>query len=196
MAGMQKRVCTWAGFTGAPGYTTFYFKGDTLQSEAQLTNLFAAVAGNLPPSITITIPNTGELVDPSTGEVTGTWTVGTQAVVTGTGTTALVPTSGPQVRWTTGQFRRGHQVRGRTYFIPINAAAFATNGVIAATLVSGIQTAANNLINGSSGMFGVWHRPLKDYSVKPPILKDPGEWIPVTTATALAKPASLTSRRD
>lgn len=196
MASMQKIVVQWNGFTGAPGYSSLFFKGDTLQSPNLVTNFFSAYGPYIPSTVHMVVPNNGELVDPSNGQVTGTWTLSSGTDIAGTGTGAISPTEGPQVRWETGQFRNGKHIRGRTYFVPMGAANFATGGILNATMCNVLQQAADTLRTSSGGMLGVWHRPKFDHTQKPPVLVRPGEWIPTTSSVVPTKSVSLRSRRD
>lgn len=196
MVTMQKAVAIWSGFTGAPGYSTLWFQGSSIIDPSVIFGLFNAYAPYIPTTVSIAVQNTGELVEPTDGKVMGTWASGTIQTVTGTGTSALSPTAGLQVRIETGAFRRGKHIRGRVFFIPMGSANFATGGVLNAAMVSAMQTAANNLRSASGAQWGVFHRPVYDRTVKPPVLKTPGEFIASQSVFVPSKVCSLTSRRD
>lgn len=197
MVAMQKMTATWTGFTGAPGTTTVFWNGGTLVNPSQLKTFFDAYAAYIPNTVSILVNASGQYVESTTGLVTGTWSMSGPAPTIGTATGGVLLTAqGAQVRLETGQFRRGKHIRGRFYLIPCYSSILQSTGVISTTAKSALDAALQTMNSNTGGMFGMWHRPLKDYSVKPPLLKEPGEWISVPSATVNTKVAVLTSRRD
>lgn len=197
MTTMQKMTATWTGFTGAPGTTTIYFQGASIVGPGVLKTFFDAWAPFIPNTVSVQVNATGELVEPTTGQVTGTWSVAPVAAVVGSAVGGvLVVTQGVQMRLETGSFRRGKHIRGRFFCIPSSSAVLASNGTVASNAISALTAAGNSLVTGSNAQLGVFHRPLKDYSVKPPVIKEQGEFIPASTCTPLSKVAVLRSRRD
>jgi hypothetical protein len=194
---MQKMTATWTGWSGAPGTTSIYFQGAAIVNPSVLKAFFDAVAPYTPTTVTIQVNNSGELVDPPSGKVTGSWSTSSVASTAGTATAqAMTPSSGIQVRIETGTFRDGKHIRGRFYLIPGATGSYTNTGQITGTVTSAIQTAANTLVSASGSQIGVYHRALYDTSVKPPVLKRSGEFIVAQSLLVLGKPASLTSRRD
>lgn len=197
MVTMQKMTATWTGFTGAPGTTSIFFQGSSIIDPSVLRTFFVAYAPYIPPTVTIQVNSTGELVEPTDGKVMGTWSGTAPAAVVGTGTgTSLLATEGAQVRIETGAFRRGKHIRGRFYLIPSATSILQSNGTIAGSAVTALQAAADTLRSQSAAQIGVFHRPVYDYTVKPPLLKTAGEFIGSTNLVVLSKTASLRSRRD
>lgn len=197
MVSMQKMTATWQGFTGAPGTSTFWMQGSSILDPGLIKTFFDAYAPYIPSTVTIQVNGTGELVDPLTGQVTGTWSGTTPAVTTGSaGAGVLQVSSGPQVRVETGAFRRGKHIRGRIFLVPVSSVALATNGLLSSTAQTALQTAATNLRSASGAQWGVFHRPVKDTSVSPPVVKEQGEFIASSSVVVLTKMASLRSRRD
>jgi len=197
MPSMQRVTATWTGFAGAPGTTTLWFQGSSIIAPTAIKPFFDAFAPYIPPAVSIQVNGNGELVDPLTGEVTGTWPGAAAGVTVGTGTAStLLLTEGPMMGLDTGAYRRGHQVRGRIFLIPCLAAAVSSTGAVAAPVITAMNTAATNLISVSGSQWGVFHRPLKDYSVKPPVIKESGEFIAAPFIGCHTKVGSIRSRRD
>jgi hypothetical protein len=197
---LQKLQIQWAAGTsqwvGGPGYTSVFCNASSIAQPGPLQTFVTAILSYVPSGITLTVPNNGELIDETNGHVTGTWTTGSSTTQTATGTGSMLLTTGPQVRLETGSFRRGKHIRGRLFLVPSHAGAIAGNGYLSATTANAVQAAADTLRTSWSGQWSVWHRPLYDYTVKPPVLKVPGEILPVTSVVCPTKPASLTSRRQ
>jgi hypothetical protein len=104
------------------------------------------------------IPGSGDVVDETTGLITGAWTAGTAATITATGGTgAYAAGTGAFVRWQTNGIVAGRRVRGRTFLCPIITTGFDSNGTIASTQLGTLQTAATAL--AAAGKNQVWHRP-------------------------------------
>lgn len=197
MPNIDKLVATWAGFSGSPGYTSFYFsaaQGPSMQPK--VVAFFQAIAPYITPNVTVTVPASGVTIDASTGQEVNAWSGGSSTLVTGTHTNlTFAPELGAMVRMETGQFRRGRRVRGRLFLVPISMGNFTAQGVLTTTAANAINAAATAL-NSLQGQWIVWHRPLKDYSVKPPTLKETGEALPITSTTCPLKSTYLSSRRD
>lgn len=196
MVSMQKMTATWTGFTGAPGTTSVFFQGSSIVNPQILKTFLDSWAGNIPAAVKIQVNGSGELVEPTDGKVVGTWTGVTPALITGTGTGSLNLSVGMQLRIETGAFRNGKHIRGRFYLIPSTGGTFDSIGAVTSTVVSTVQAAANTLLTASGSQIGVFHRPVYDRTVKPPVLTRPGEFIPAASLVALSKGAVLTSRRD
>ena len=196
MANMDKIVCTWTGqWTGQPGYTTFYTspsQGPALQPK--VVTFWQSMASFLPTGFTVNVPTSGVTINDLDGEPIGSWSGGAPGVIPGTGVSSYSAVSGMLIRWETGQYRRGHIVRGRTFIVPTVSASYATGGVIGATTVAAVTNAAMAL-RSTPGQLVVWHRPKFDDSV-PPIMLFSGEQIPVTTAACQPKVTYLRTRRD
>lgn len=196
MANIDKIVCAWTGFTGAPGYTALYFsaaQGPVMQPK--VVTFWQSVASFLPTGVQVNVPTTGATLDETNGQQVGVWSGGAPGAVPGTGGSSYSSVSGGLIRLDTGQFRRSRKVRGRVFIVPLYASAYATNGVIVQSVANSIKAAADAL-NSTNGQWVVWHRPLMDYTVKPPTLKVPGEHFAITSTTVPTKVTYLSSRRD
>ena len=155
---------------GLPYFSQHYFGGDT-GGEADAANaaivaFWTAAEDAFTSSLTWTVSTEAEFVDEVTGQVTG---VETTAGGTGIGDAAgqiLSPASQGLIRWRTGVFVGGKEIRGRT-FIPgptedINEIGVPSSGYFPVT-----NGAAAGLISGSSaaGNFGIWSRTHGQFAV-------------------------------
>ena len=195
---IAKIITNWTGLPGGPGFTIVYVNS-TAASPNPMQAFWAAVAGYLPSSITVTVPNSGPLIDETTGKQVNVWTNGTQVATVGTGTNTFAPQSGAQVKWTTGAWQNGRRVVGRMYVVPISTVHYGTGGVVSTTVANAINAAATTMISSYTGNLLVWTRPIyKKAPVEgdPPVLVRQGSIHAVSTATTPTKPATLTGRRD
>ena len=118
---MLRILTTWTAPQGAPYYTNMYFAG---LNQAQAEDAHSAVAGlwnnfqaDISTAYGCTVQGDVDVVTPATGQVTDQHTV---APVTFAGDDAGQPlpfTTQGLIRWSTGFWQSGRQVRGRT-FIP------------------------------------------------------------------------------
>lgn len=188
--------CVWTGFPGAPGISTFY----SIDAPLDLTRLhgfFQNITGLLPSVVTISIPNSGDIIDEVTGNLLGGWSGGSAATSTGTATNVYAGPAGAAVTWQTGAVVDAHRVRGRTYLVPLDAGAFDSNGTLTSTAVATLQGAAGSLLTGT--FFVVWHRPRAARAATgtlPALSAHPGSDVNITAATVADKVAILRSRRD
>lgn len=108
------------GYVGAPGYMNFY-TGSILVGDVStwITGLDAFIQGMR--SVTannVTISRSGDVeqFDPATGQTTGI-VGGAPLIVGGTwGTAQSPPGTALVLRWRTGQYINGREVRGRTFW--------------------------------------------------------------------------------
>ena len=149
---------SWQNWPGAPGVSTFY--GDaTLGMLDGISSFFDAIKGLLPLNLTITVPSTGDDVDPQTGEVVGSWSQApTTPVRTGSNVAVYAGSTGAVVHWRTGGVVGGRRVRGRTFLVPL-VGAYDSGGSLSSGAISTLQTAANGLVSTAGSAFSVWHRP-------------------------------------
>ena len=185
----------WQGFTGSPGYTTFNFgpgEPDPVDGDAMITAVdgFAAslstmlgTGGSLTvqPEVNWYNEATGELID-----VTAVSPAPGAHVSAAGGPWGPIPT-GAVISWKTAGINRAHKVYGRTYCVPLSAAAYQSDGTLTAAVVSGITGFAATLAGDADATLGVWSRPVAGVG---------GAWFPVTTWRVPDMAAVLRSRRD
>lgn len=191
------------GLRGLPGLTTFYFSVASSHSVA-VGAFFDAVKAFLPIGMTVDVPSSGDIIDDTTGTITGTWTGPTIAGITGTNVSGYAAPAGAAVTWRTGFVHNGHRVRGRSYIVPIGADNFAVDGTLIPVFVSNLTTYATSLIAATSLNMVIWSRPRAATSswthvqgrLHPAKVFLPGTHSQVLSATVTDAAAILTSRRD
>jgi len=118
-------------------------------------------AGVMPPSLTITIPATGETYDDATGELQEIWAAGTTAVIPGSASQPHFARGvGGRVVWNTQGLTNNRKVKGSTFIIPIAGSFYDTDGTLNAGTVSGIAAAAQAFVVATVTDFVVWTRPV------------------------------------
>lgn len=162
MATLNKIPCAWQGWPGAPGVTTFYTLGGSLDNDtASIRAFFNAMAAQLPSGLTIQVPGVGDTIDDGNGLINGGWNAtAAPAVVTGTGLSAYAGNAGAVVHWLTAAVIAGHRVRGRTFLVPLVSTAFDTQGSIATSVLTTLRGAATTMITNMAGTLRVFHRPV------------------------------------
>jgi hypothetical protein len=131
-----------------PGLSTFYCStaGDNLSAgvKAFFTGLASTIAGGT----TITIPNFGELIEDTTGDLAGSWSSSPAdgGTVTATGSGSFASGVGLRVVWNTSGIHAGRKVRGSTFVVPISSSAFEGAAFIVEAVRANVLTAANGLI--------------------------------------------------
>lgn len=183
MAEVNQYRCQWDGLRGMPGVSTFYSSGlDPTALQAKLVTFFTAIKQYIPNGMTITVPNSGSIVNVETGQNTGLWSAGTPTIIAGTHAGAYAAPSGFVVNWNTSVFRSGRRVRGKTFIVPAGIAIYDTDGSMGTTQLTPIRAAAANVPGGTT--------PLVVYSRKTASVAT------CTTADVPDKVVVLRSRRD
>lgn len=189
---------SWQNWPGAPGVSQFYGDGPTMTSLVDaIRTFFEAIKGFIPQGLAITVPASGDLIDESTGKITGSWSqTSTPAVVTGTGVGNYAGNAGFVVHWLSTTVVDGRRLRGRTFIVPAISSAFDATGSLAISSLPTIQAAAAALVTSAGAQMQVWHRPLyaKPKTV-PPTLIRPGSKASVTSSRVPDLAVSLRSRR-
>ena len=158
---MREIITRWTTPAGGGFVTVMYFE-DTAHSvadqRARLGEFWLAVKDELSSSVTYTVAQEGRVMEPSTGAVTGGWT--DAPIYTGNGGSSSTPvpdSSQVLVRWLTGEYRDGRQVRGRSFIPGMRYDALAA-GNLNPAVVAEIQGEATAFVNAAIG-FGIWRRP-------------------------------------
>src|SRR5690242_17632280 len=160
----------WTGFSGAPGYSNFYFNttdgsqetdADASAAADKLVTFWTALKPQFPPTLNLQISSDSEFLNEGTGEIVRIGNVGARAAIVGTAVAqAYSSATGMVINWRTGGVRNGRRVRGRTFLVPTVAGAFATDGTIDNANVTTVTNAANALITVAGvHKLGVWSRP-------------------------------------
>ena len=159
MTSINRYVVPWGGVTALPGASVFYSTGGT-DATADITAFFAAIKGLFPAALQWSVLNSGDVLDDTSGLITGTWTGTGGAVTTSTGSGSYAAGVGAYVNWTTGAVVGRRRLKGRTFLCPLVASSgYDTGGTIVTAALSTIGTAATTL--AGSGKMRIWHRPPK-----------------------------------
>ena len=186
MASIQRIRCELTGTTGLPGLATFYSTTSVPSAKADVEDFWDAVRGLMPSGLSIRVPNTGDIIEDSTGELVGTWTEGSAATLNGSNALEYAAGVGVRIQWNTGGIRNGRRVRGATFLCPLTRDSFDAQGTIGSSSLSTIQAAADAL--AASGEFVIWSRPTSTAPAS-------GDSFAVTGATVPDRITALRSRR-
>lgn len=188
MATIARVRCPMTGGVGGLGVTTFYcLEADLSASLTALATFLTAWGAGMPPVVNWQIPASGDTINDADGRLAGTWSSGSGASVTATGSTAYAAGTGAMVRWNTGAIIDGRRVLGRTFFVPMSSATYDSGGDMVDATRTSLQTATNTFTANSA--FVIWSRPTS-------IVAADGQSRVVTTGDVLAKVVSLKSRRS
>ena len=184
---LNRVLVAWDG-TGVvgPGLSTFYYAGAMTGNPAALSTFFNAIKSVIPAGLTITVPSSGDVLDESTGELTGAWSQSGGSTIATTGTANFAQGVGARCVWNTANVHLGRRVRGSTFIVPLVSSAYDSGGLVGTTVVSTLQTAADALVTSTTSTWRIWSRP-----------NDVGSFAvsAVTSATAPRKVSTLRSRR-
>ena len=183
---MRLRVSwTGPGVVG-PSVTTFYGVGSPSTWRGAVLGWLQSLASNIPDDVQLTVPASGDEMNPTSGEIEGSWSAGTAAVVNGTNNNAFAIGVGLRFVWETADITRGRHVRGSTYIVPIAQQVFDTTGRLSPATQTTLLTAANTYLTDAQGTPVVWTRP-KGFL--------PGAMRPITGVSLPENPTTLRSRR-
>ena len=161
MANLARVRVTWAGSpVVGPGVSTFYWDEADSGYVAKVTAFFNAVKNIVAVGVVWTIPNTGDLIDVATGELTGSWTDGTAATVNAAQAGNYAQGVGARIRWATSGIRNGRRVRGSTFIVPLTVAAYDAGGTLSTTVIDACNTAAGTFFTGGVTQAKIWSRPV------------------------------------
>lgn len=166
------------------GINQLYFDqggGTGADAHSAVVAFWGEVDGWMQGGLQYTVEGEIELVDNITGQVESVETTDAVSGVGSVGGDALPPANQALIRWRTGVFNGGREIRGRT-FIPGIAMAASVSGVPTSELRNTLNTAAGNLIGDPDSELVVWSRK--------------GTFATVTSGSAWNKFATLRSRRD
>lgn len=175
--------------TGAPvtggGIQQFYFldgDGTGPAAHAAAASFWGDMGAAMSSGVTMTVLPEIEIVDSATGNITGLETTD-QVTLTGSAGGDVLPNATQGlIRWRTGSFVNGREVRGRT-FLPGMLEANNTAGKPASGTVSVLTTAAQDLVGDPNSTLVIYSRTNHASRV-------------VTGASMWSEWAQLRSRRD
>lgn len=144
VVGLAVNVLHFAGDVGAP-------------DSGAVLDAYESLGTALPSGVVITVPNTGDVIEDTTGELVDVWSSTGGGTFTGSTAGARAAGVGACISWLTGGIVDGRRLRGRTFLVPLTSGAWDSDGTFQASALVTLQTMANNL--QASGPLAVWHRP-------------------------------------
>lgn len=191
MTTLYKLQAVWSGIAGMPGTSTLYSLA--IPDVEAVDAFFTAIAGALPSGLTISIPGSGDTIESTTGELTGSWSVGADQTAAGASSFPYAAPTGGLVRWTTTTIVAGRRLRGRIFIVPMTTNVWETNGTMTTATRDLLQTSASTLISAFEGQLVVWARPFAGTPGNPSRAGSHGI---VTGAQVPDMAVTLRSRRD
>lgn len=195
MSNLLRCRALWNGFSGAPGYTNWYYDysagtpADATQALRTMYDFFNVLKASLPTDVIVSFPLDLAIMDSSSGQQTSQVTAGAMpGEITGTGAGSYSAPSGAVIRWTTGAYKNGRQVRGRTFLVPLVASAYDGDGTLGSGTVTTLQTAATGSVSTGGLPRVVFSRPAAGGGS--------GSFAVITGGFAVDKACVLRSRRD
>jgi len=144
-----------------PTVSTFYLGGGSIGFLADLHTFWGAVGGRVPAGVTFFTSNTGDVLEDTTGEITGTWTDGTSSTISSTGTGAYAAGVGARMVMSTDGIRTKRRVKGSIFLVPLVTSCYQADGTIDGAILTGLQSAAAALYTGLQPEWKVYGRPHK-----------------------------------
>lgn len=158
------------GFPGAPGYTSHCFAQNPVDSDAQPDAQAAAVRafwgnliGQFPTPWTFQVQAEAKMHDEVTGELLEYVTLpsASTGVISGTGGSDFgAGVAGACISWSTNTIGTTRRIRGRTFLVPLKAAAYDSTGTLTTASIDAIMSATTTLDFVTSHGFGIWRRPV------------------------------------
>lgn len=174
------------GFPGGPGVCTMYFL-DVATAVDSLDDFWASMHDKMPDDVTAHVENSGDIIEDTTGELTGAWSATAVGSHTGTGTGGYSAPSGGCITWNTETILDGRRLRGRTFIVPMSGDLYQDDGTLADSPRTAMEEGAAALVLAQSSSFVVYHRKTSGHAG--------GNGL-ITSATVHDKAAILRSRRD
>lgn len=161
MASISRLRVAWSGnVVVGPGLSTFYFAtGSPTNAPSVVTTFFTAIRSMFPAGLTWTVPDGGDLIEESSGSLTGTWTGDAGGTVTSSSTGNFAQGVGARVSWMTDAIRGGRRVRGTTFLVPLRSSQWDDQGTLDSAGVTTLSDAANALMANADWNLLVWSRP-------------------------------------
>lgn len=198
MVNIQRVRVAFTGLRGLPGVSTFYATAGA-DMISPLRDFYAALNGNFPIGMTTVVENFGDIIEDSTGALTGTWSGAVSAAVVSTTSQTYAAPVGACVNWLTGQVIGGRRLRGRTFIVPLVSGTYQGDGTLTPEFLGELNTARANFTNAVGTTFLVWGRPRLAVPATPThkaVTARLGASALVTSSLVKDRCAVLRSRRD
>lgn len=178
--------------------STFYAL-DSIGFVDTLHAAYSVAVDMFPTDVHWQVENTGDVIESTTGVITGAWINTPVPSIAGTAAGAYSAPSGGMVGWETETIVDGRRLRGKTFFVPLSAVAYAVDGSLTDIAVGRLQAIGSNVLDTMTGSLVIWHRPA--FGPRPvgggprPIVR-PGFHGLVTGSRVPDKSVVLRTRRD
>lgn len=129
--------------------------------QGAVSPFYEALTGLFPLDVTIQLENSGDYIDPLTGQLMASWATALPSPKQGTNAGASAGPAGAVCTWLTGSILDGTRLRGRTFIVPMGISAYDQDGTLNPGTLLTLQNAASNLVAAAVGNMVVWHRPIK-----------------------------------
>lgn len=185
MADLYRIKTVFTGVAGSPYYNTLYFlgsAGSASQAAADVAGFWGTVDGFIKNSLTWDIDTDVEVIESSTGNIVSVVGVSPASGTGGDSGDMLPPATQALIRWRTGDFVGGREIRGKT-FVPAITENQSTAGQPAGTLITALENAAAALVGSPNAQLVVYSRKNKAFAT-------------VSSGSAWGQFAVLRSRRD
>lgn len=204
---MLKVKVKWTGFSGAPGWSNFYWDnfdgGFLVQASAnsvanRVETFLNAIKVRIPNHVSMAIQSDVEDVNPIDGKMTQIYSIASKPAILGTAVTqSYSAASGIVINWRTAAVKNGRRVGGRTFLVPVAGGAYQSDGTITPGDLTETQNAASALLTHvDPERLAVWSRPVtkdKAGNLLPTPIAGTAHQVTVATVPDLA--AVLRSRR-
>jgi len=194
MTSLNRLVVAWSGpqVVGlAVNVLHFSASDNSAPPVAAVRTAFQGLAPYLPTGVTISFPTSGDVIDDTTGHLTGVWSAAATGNVVGSAPAAAPAGVGACIGLTTGGIVNGkkgpRRLRGRMFIVPLSNNAYDINGLLVTGAVSLLTTFGTAM--QASGPLAVWHRPTTPGG-------SDGNSYGVISTKVRNKVAYLSSRRD
>lgn len=167
--GMYRVTAVSTGWTGSPGFHTFYYQdktdpsiNDSASALECATNVQVAIGTNAamwPTPWNLQVSPTVDIINPANGDLTTSFTVATPSPNPGGGSGNFGPIpSGIVTHYLTDDIVNGHRVRGRSFWVPVDNQSD-TDGTPTATMIGQANSLSTMLEETTHCNQVVWHRP-------------------------------------
>jgi len=147
-------------FQGGPGICTMYaLDVDTFLTD--LSTMWSAFVGYMPTGLNVAVEASGDLIEDTTGEITGAWTSDPATLRTGTRDGVYSAPAGGCINWLTSTIVDGRRLRGRTFVVPLGFNTTDASGQLASAVHTTLVNASTDFKNAQDASFVVWHRPVE-----------------------------------
>lgn len=208
MPDMMRVEAISTGFSGAPGFSVFYFSSalapidNTSATLAcnRVRDAFTAARNLFPGAWSVTISPDVPTINPANGTLTGSLSGATSTVTGNAGAGSVYGPApvGLQVRYSTPDVVNGKHVSGRTFLVPVASVTNEGNGTPTAAAVTLAAAFGTSMLDaGTTDIdFGVWSRPVDAAHAKPSSPARAGSFHGATGSSVKDQYVVLRSRRD